>query len=65
MKLRESVAQEALKGAPAVAGSVTAAMTLSEWVAVCTMAYVIVQLLYLLRKWWREERGDFDPRGRS
>jgi hypothetical protein len=40
-------------------------MTLSEWVAVCTMAYVIVQLLYLLRKWWREERGDFDPRGRS
>ena len=65
MKLRESVAQEALKGAPAVVGSVTAAMTLSEWVAVCTMAYVIVQLLYLLRKWWREERGDFDPGGRS
>ena len=63
--MRVSVAQEALKGAPAVAGSVTAAMTLNEWVAVGTLAYVSVQLLYLLRKWWREERGDFDPRGRE
>lgn len=47
---------EALKGTPAVAGAVTAALTLNEWVAILTGVYILVQLAYLLRKWWREEK---------
>ena len=46
---------EALKATPPVAVS---AMTMNEWVAVATVAYIIMQALYLLRKWWREERGN-------
>lgn len=47
---------EALKGTPAVAGAVYSALTLNEVVAILTGIYVVVQIVYLLRKWWREER---------
>lgn len=49
------IAVEAAKGAPAVAGAVAASLTLNEWVAVTTGIYILVQIAYLLRKWWREE----------
>lgn len=52
----QDLALEAAKGAPAVAGAVATALTLNEWVAVATGIYIIVQIAYLLRKWWREER---------
>jgi hypothetical protein len=47
---------EALKGTPAVAGAVYSAVTLNEVVAAITGLYVLVQIAYLLRKWWREEK---------
>lgn len=53
---------EALKGTPAVAGAVTAALTLNELVAVATGLYIVVQVAYLLRKWWREEK-DWKKKG--
>lgn len=49
------IAIETAKGAPAVAGAVAASLTLNEWVAVTTGIYILVQIAYLLRKWWREE----------
>ena len=50
------VAVEAAKGAPAVAGALAASFTLNEWVAIATGLYILIQCLYLLRKWWREEK---------
>jgi hypothetical protein len=50
------IAVEAAKGAPAVAGAVASVLTLNEWVAVATGIYILIQCLYLLRKWWRDEK---------
>lgn len=49
------IAIEAFKGAPAVAGAVASAMTLNQWIMVGTVIYIIIQALYLVRKWYREE----------
>lgn len=49
------IAIESIKAGPAVAGAVAATLTLNEWVAVATGIYIVVQIFYLLRKWWREE----------
>ena len=57
---------EAAKAAPAVAGAAASSLTLNEWVAVATGLYIVIQALYLLRKWWRDERkpgGWFGPGG--
>lgn len=48
---------ETAKAAPAVAGATAAGLTLNEWVAIATGLYIAIQAAYLLRKWWREERG--------
>lgn len=48
---------ETAKAAPAVAGAATFSLTLNHWVAIATVIYIVIQALYLLRKWWREERG--------
>lgn len=47
---------EAMKGAPAVAGAVASSITLNQWVAIGTGIYIVIQALYLLRKWYREEK---------
>ncbi|MDR3005193.1 MAG: hypothetical protein LBV14_13280 [Acidovorax sp.] len=47
---------ETAKAAPAVAGAAASSLTLNEWVAIATGIYIALQALYLLRKWWREER---------
>lgn len=52
--MKTETISEALKATPPVA---VAALTLNEWVAVATVVYIIVQAAYLLRKWWREEKG--------
>lgn len=49
------IATEAAKGAPAVAGAVASSLTLNEWIMFGTGIYLALQVLYLLRKWWREE----------
>ncbi|GAO71953.1 hypothetical protein CSE6_019_33900 [Comamonas sp. E6] len=48
---------ETAKAAPAVAGAAASTLTLNEWVAIATGVYIAIQAAYLLRKWWREERG--------
>lgn len=53
--MKPEITTEALKSTPP---AVVAWLTLNEWVAVATVVYIIVQAAYLLRKWWREERGD-------
>lgn len=40
----------------AVGGATAAALTLNQWVALLTCVYVVLQALYLARKWWREEK---------
>lgn len=52
---KHDIAVESVKAAPAVAGAVAASLTLNEWVAVATGIYIVVQIAYLIRKWWREE----------
>jgi len=47
---------EAAKAAPAVAGAAASSLTLNQWVALATGVYIVIQALYLLRKWWRDER---------
>ena len=39
-----------------MAGAVASTLTLNEWVAVATGIYILIQCLYLLRKWWRDEK---------
>jgi hypothetical protein len=59
--MKPEVTSEAIKGTPAVAGTVYSALTLNELVAIVTGLYVLVQIAYLLRKWWREEKESRDP----
>lgn len=47
---------EAAKGTPAVVGAAASMMTLNTWVMIGTGLYIIVQIAYLVRKWWREEK---------
>jgi len=54
---RMQAAIEAAKAAPAVAGATAAGITLNQWVAIATVVYIALQAMYLLRKWWREERA--------
>ena len=59
---------QAMRGAPAVAGVVASAVTLSEWVAVLTGLYVITQMVYLIWKWkWEriERKAEFDRKNRE
>jgi len=51
-----NIAEQALRAAPAAAGAVASAITLSEWVAVVTIVYIIVQVVYLGWKWsWERQ----------
>ncbi len=59
--MKTDIAAEAAKGTPAVAGTVYSALTLNEVVAIITAVYVVVQILYLLRKWFREEQDRRKP----
>lgn len=54
---RVQISIEAAKAAPAVAGAAAAGVTLNQWVAIATGFYIVLQALYLARKWWREERA--------
>lgn len=58
-------AHEAIKGTVAVIGAATAWITLSKVVAALTAGYVTIQAVYLLRKWYREERDWADYKKRQ
>lgn len=53
----DSARAEVAKAAPAVAGAAYAWLTLNEWVAIGTLAYLALQGAFLLRKWWLMEKG--------
>jgi hypothetical protein len=58
--LLQDAAIEAAKSAPpvAVTGAMIAGMSISDWVAILTGLYVLLQIALLLRKEWREKRGE-------
>lgn len=55
---QSDIVEQVVRGAPAAAGAVATAVTLSEWVGVVTITYVILQAAYLIWKatWERQER---------
>lgn len=46
---------EATKGVPAVAGAIASSLTMNQVIMWGTGIYLVLQVAYLLRKWWREE----------
>lgn len=46
---------EAAKGTPAVMGFGGYALTQNFWIGLATFIYIVVQIVYLVRKWHREE----------
>lgn len=58
--MRAEITTESLKSAPPVTVTAFAWMhglSLNEVVALATLAYIGLQALYLLWKWWREAKG--------
>lgn len=53
-EIRDIIA-ETTKATPAVAGTIASVMTLNEAIMYGTGIYLVIQVAYLLRKWWREE----------
>jgi hypothetical protein len=51
-------ADQTMRGTPAVAGAAASVWTLNTWVMIFTGVYVLLQIAYLVRKWWREERDN-------
>lgn len=54
--VKTEITAQAVRGTPAIGGTLWAALTLNEWVAIATGVYILVQIAYLARKWWREEK---------
>ncbi|MGB3069285.1 MAG: hypothetical protein WBC18_12090 [Ottowia sp.] len=48
----QDIAVEALKASPGIAMT---GFTLDKAVALATLIFVLIQVAYLIRKWWREE----------
>lgn len=48
----QDIVVEAFKAAPGLAMT---GITLDKMVAAATLCFLVLQVLYLLRKWWREE----------
>lgn len=46
---------ELAKGLPAAIGAMLAALTLNQWLSLTVLVYTVLQVLYLMRKWYREE----------
>ena len=59
------LAAQAARAAPAAAGAVASAITMSEWVAIVTITYVVVQAGYLLWKWRWEHIEKIEARERE
>lgn len=47
---------ESAKAAPAIGGTIVAATTLNEWVAIATLAYIGLQAAFLIWKWRKEAK---------
>ncbi|WP_025915811.1 hypothetical protein [Herminiimonas sp. CN] len=51
---KADIAAAAMRATP---GVVMYGLTLNELVGWATLAFIVLQCLYLARKWWREESG--------
>lgn len=60
--MRQEITAESVRGSVAVGGTLATTLTLNEWVAIGTGIYIVAQVAYLLRKWYREEK-DWKRRG--
>lgn len=56
VNMKSEVVGEIFRFAPAGAGTAWYSLTLNQWVGVATVTYIVIQAIYLLRKWWREEK---------
>lgn len=57
--MKQEISQESIKSAPPVivAGSAWLfGLTLNDWVAIATLAYLALQASYLAWKWWKERK---------
>jgi hypothetical protein len=56
---KPELVNEGIKSAPpvAVAGLTVAGMTLNDVVLLVTIVYLVVQISYILYKWWRLHKG--------
>lgn len=61
--MKAEFTNEAIRGTPAVVGAATSAITLNTWVMLATGVYVLLQIAYLARKWWREEADHRNAKG--
>ena len=58
--MKQDLAAEAMKAAPPVAvvtANTVAGMTLNDYVALATIAYVVLQAAYLCWKWYKEHKA--------
>lgn len=46
---------ELAKGLPAAIGALLAGLTLNQWLSLAVLVYTVLQVFYLMRKWYREE----------
>lgn len=54
--MKTEISDQGLRAVPALSGAAITGFTLNELVAIATGVYILIQGLYLLRKWYREER---------
>ena len=54
--MKTEVTAESGKSAIALVMGAVAALTINQWVAIATIAYIVIQAAYLIRKWVREEK---------
>jgi hypothetical protein len=64
MAFPDQTLPEAIKGAVATVLAAVAAITLDRWVMIGTLVYLAIQGVYLMRKWFREEK-DWHLKGRK
>lgn len=63
MSARSDIMGEAARASPpvTVAGLVLGGVPLQDWVLLAALAYTLIQIGYLLWKWWREWRRGTAP----
>jgi amino acid transporter len=63
--MKQETVEQTIKAAPALAGTVYSTITLNEMVAVATLAYVVVQLGFLVYKWYWDHKERMEKRDKG
>ena len=56
--LKHDTAEQIARSVPAIGGATIAGLTLNEVVAVATLAYIALQMGFLVWKWVREAKDE-------